>query len=260
VGPRRSTTRATFRVTKLRSDHGTAPAFLDETGSISQDRFFAVGCLILPEPSDVVRKIEKLRDKRHWYSEIKWAELTEGTVDLYRDLVEIAATSDARFSCFVADRETADPVERFKRNPWLAYEKLATQLLIGSAKPWELLSVMADKYSTPDNVVFEKDLRAEVNRRLGGLTAVTVCRLDSRSCDPLQLVDVLTGAVTFEFRQNAGLAGTGTPKAKLVAEFREIYGVPTVLGGCKTNKINVAIYRNPSSVSSTTSTRREVKD
>jgi hypothetical protein len=104
---------------------------------------------------------------------------------------------------------------------------------------------MADRYSTPDDVVFEKDLRNEVNRRLDGLTAVTVCRLDSTSCDPLQLVDVLTGAVTFEFRQEAGLAGSNTPKARLAEEFRQIYGVSTVLGGCKTAKINVAIYRNP---------------
>jgi hypothetical protein len=82
---RLSTKKTVFRVTKrtrLRHDHATAAAFLDETGIISQDRFFAVGCMVLPEPSDVIRKIEKLRDKRHSYSEIKWAELTEGTEPL----------------------------------------------------------------------------------------------------------------------------------------------------------------------------------
>jgi hypothetical protein len=77
--------------------------------------------------------------------------------------------------------------------------------------------------------VFEKDLRREVNRRLDGLIAVTVCRLDSRSCDPLQLLDVLTGAVAFEFRQKAGLAGADTPKARLAEKFRESYGIPTAL-------------------------------
>jgi hypothetical protein len=46
---------------------------------------------------------------------------------------------------------------------------------------------------------------AEVNRRLERLAVTTVCRLDSKCCDALQLVDVLTGAVTFEHRQAMGL-------------------------------------------------------
>jgi hypothetical protein len=105
---------------------------------------------------------------------------------------------------------------------------------------------MADNYSTPDGVEFEKELRNEVNGRLGRLSAVTVCRLDSRSCDALQLVDVLTGAITFEHRANAGLAGKKSAKALLSAYALTAYGVSTTLGGkAKTNKINVAMYRDP---------------
>jgi hypothetical protein len=115
VGSRlsKATTTTVFRVTtraRLRADHPTAAAFLDETGIISQDRFFSVGCLILPEPSDVIRKIEKLRDRQHWYTEFKWANLTQNTLPLYRELIEIAAGSEARFSCFVADRDTRTPL------------------------------------------------------------------------------------------------------------------------------------------------------
>lgn len=244
----RITQRAFERVTRrsrLSANQPTAAAFLDETGSISHDRFFAVGCLIVPEPSDVLRRIQKLRDKTHWYSEIKWVDLTRTTLQLYSDLIDIAANSDARFSCFVADRQTADPVARFNQNPWLAYEKLATQLLIGSCRPDELLSVIADNYSTPDHVVFERDIRREVNRRLDRLAAVTVCRLDSRACDPLQLVDVLTGAVTFPFRRAAGLAGQRGAKAQASAHLLNAYNVQSVARGAKTEKLNVAIYQNP---------------
>src|SRR5438874_3004207 len=90
--------KATTVQIELRRDHRTAAAFLDETGSISQDRVFAVGCLILAEPSTVLRKVQKLRDKRHWYSEIKWAELTMTSLPLYNDLINIVASADARFS------------------------------------------------------------------------------------------------------------------------------------------------------------------
>lgn len=240
---------ATFKVSTLKAqlmkEHATAAAFLDETGAIAQDRFFAVGCLVLPNPAEVLRQVQKLRDVEHWYGEIKWIDLTMTSLPLNKKLVDIVVGSDARFSCFVADRQVADPVKRFKQDAWLAYEKLATQLLIGTSKPHELLSVMADNYSTPDGVKFEESLREAVNGRLGCLQVVTVCRLDSRSSDALQLVDVLTGAITFEHRAKAGLAGTKSAKALLSEYVRNAYGVKTTIGGCKTDRLNVAIYANP---------------
>lgn len=139
-----SPVKATTTKIDLRRDHKTAAAFIDETGAIAQDRFFSVGCLVIPEPSVVLRKMQKLRDRRHWYGEIKWVDLTMTSLPLYQELVDVVASEAARYNCFVADRETADPVERFKQDAWLAYEKLATQVLIGAAKPYELLSVMAD--------------------------------------------------------------------------------------------------------------------
>lgn len=229
----------------LRRDHRVGAAFLDETGAIAQDRFFSVGCLVMPVPSAVLRQIQKLRDRRQWYGEIKWVDLTMTSLQFYVELVELIVGTDCRYSCFVADRSTADPVTRFKRDAWLAYEKLATQVLIGAAKPYELLSVIADNYSTPDTVKFEEDVRSEVNRRLNRLAVTTICRMDSRACDALQIVDVLTGAVTFEHRQAAGLAGTKSAKALLAEHLRGAYRVKTTLGGCKTDKLNVAIYRNP---------------
>lgn len=64
--------------------------------------------------------MDNLRDKNHWYDEIKWYELTMTTLPLYVELVDLIAESDARFSCFVADRDTADPVARFRQNAWFA--------------------------------------------------------------------------------------------------------------------------------------------
>jgi hypothetical protein len=237
--------KATTTKIELRRDHKVAAAFIDETGAIAQDRFFSVGCLVLPVPSVLLRQVQKLRDKRKWYGEIKWVELTMTSLPLYVDLIDLVANSDARYYCFVADRSSADPVKRFKHDAWLAYEKLATQVLIGAAKPYELLSVMADNYSTPDHVKFEEDVRSEVNRRLERLAVTTICRMDSKACDALQLVDVLTGAVTFEHRQSVGLAGSKSAKALLAEHLRKTYGVKTTMGGCKKERLNVAIYRNP---------------
>jgi hypothetical protein len=228
---------------RLHRDHPTAVAFLDESGTISHDRFFAVGCLKLAEPSVLLRAVQKLRDKYHWYDEIHWVDLTRDALPFYTDVAALIAASDAQFSCFVADRSAADPVTRFK-TPWRAYEKLAVQLLLGNIRHPELVSVLADNYSTPDDVVFERDVRSEVNWRLKRLAVTSVCRLDSKSTDPLQLVDLLTSGISFEFRQAAGLAGKRSPKARLASDIRRFYGIESALNGVRMPKLNVAVYRD----------------
>ena len=108
--------------------------------------------------------------------------------------------------CFVADRRVADPIARFG-SAWDAHAKLAEQLVVAACRPDELVALMADNFSTPDPVLFEQDLRAAVDRRLRRLALVSVVRLDSRSSDGLQAVDLLTSAVAHELRADAGLAG-----------------------------------------------------
>lgn len=227
---------------KLPMQHPTAMGFLDETGSISSDRFFAVGFLKVTEPSDLLRSLQRLRDERHWYTEIHFTDVNKRNLPMYKRVVDLIVAADAcYFSCFVADRASVDPIERFG-TPWLAYEKLAEQLIIGSIKPRELVAVLADNYSTPAHVLFEQEVKYEVNRRLGRLAVTSVCRLDSKSCDALQMVDLLTGSVTFEFRQEAGLASGGSAKGQLAAYVREQFGVSTVVTGTRAEGFNVAIH------------------
>src|SRR5690606_29411616 len=148
-----------------------------------------------------------LRDRRRWYGEFHFAALKPRDVRLYKEVVDIVASSDAVFSCFVVDRHAGDPVARFG-GPWKAYEKLASQLLVGSIRQGELVTVLADDYSAPDDVYFERDVCAAVNTRFNRLAVAKVVRLNSKAADGLQLADLLTSATTFEFRQAAGLAGT----------------------------------------------------
>ncbi len=226
---------------ELPEDHPTGMVFLDEAGIIAHTRFFAVGCLKLAEPSILLRQVQHLRDRTQRYHEIHFNAVTRTSLPFYNAVVDLVAASDGQFSCFVVDREKNDPVARFG-SPWSAYEKLAEQLLIGSIRPRELLVVLADNYSTPMNVVFEQDVRTAVNQRLKRLGVVSICRLDSKSTDALQIVDLLTSAVAFEFRQAAGMAAKRNAKASLAKYIRRRYGVTTCLKGCKQGKLNVALY------------------
>ncbi len=224
--------------------HPTAVAFLDESGSIASDRFFAVGCLKVPDPSTLLRSIQRRRDRKHWYDEIHFADLTRDTLPSYRDVVDIlAGNANLRFSCFVADRSVSDPIARFGSSA-KAYEKMAEQLLIGSIAPNEIVTVIADEYSTPDANPFEVVVKAEVNRRLKCLAIASVVLVNSKAAVPLQLVDLMTSAVEFEFRQDAGLAGRHSPKAQLAEYVRQSFHVATFLKGVRTQQVNVALSRS----------------
>jgi hypothetical protein len=225
----------------LPCEHPTATVFLDEAGFIARDRFFAVGCLKLSEPSVLLRQVQKLRDQRQAYHEIHFKSVTRDSLPFYRAVVDLVAASDGSFSCFVVDRDAADPIARFGSH-WLAYEKLAKQLLLGTIRRRELVVVLADNYSTPDNVVFEQDVRAAVNKQLRRLAVVSVCRLDSRATDALQIADLLTSAVAHEFRQTAGMASKYNAKAILAKYIRGQYGVKSCLNGCRDERLNVALY------------------
>lgn len=222
----------------------TAVAFVDESGAIAQDRHFAVGCFKLSDPDVMLRALTKLRDRRRWYNEIHFAEMKPRSLALYCEVVDLIAANDFTFSCFVVDRDQGDPVARFG-GPWVAYERLATQLLLASVRPGEVITVLADEYSSPDSVHFEKDVCTAVNDRLDRLAVTKVLRLRSNSADGLQLSDLLTSAVTFEFRQSVGNAGQNSPKAHLAQHVRSALGVTSFLGGHRDNRLNVALYRHP---------------
>lgn len=229
---------------RLRRDHPCSAGFLDETGAISRDRFFGVGLVKSPEPARLLRAVQKLRDREHWYKEIKFTDATAGTLPFYRKVVDTCLTQESlEFFCFVADRDAADPVARFG-TPWAAYSKLAEQLVVASLHTNELISVMADNYSTPDEVLFEEELKASVNRRLQRLAVVSDCRLDSKSSDGLQVVDLLTSATSFEFRAHAGLALTTSPRGQLAAYVRSKLGTSSCLSGWRNGVHSVAVYNH----------------
>lgn len=177
--------------------------------------------------------------------EIKFSDVTSNYVSLYKQFIDVClGPGDVEFFCFVADRENADPIERFG-SAWDA-SKLAEQLIVAALHPEELMSLMADNYSTPDAVLFEEELKMRVNRRVHRLGLVSVCRLDSKSSTGLQAVDLLTSAVTFEFRAEAGLASYKNPKGILAAHVRQALGTQSCLGGWRNGQHSVAVYSHGS--------------
>ncbi|WP_029265064.1 MULTISPECIES: DUF3800 domain-containing protein [unclassified Microbacterium] len=229
---------------KLPKNHPVATCFLDETGSISNDRFFGVGLVSLEEPSRLLRSVQNLRDRKHWYNEFHFSSVTRDSLEIYKQLVDLSlAVQGFHFYCFIADRTGADPVERFG-DRWTAYLKMSEQLVVASFPPGAVVSVVADNYSTPASVLFEEELRYSINRRFRRLAVQSVYRADSHAFDGLQVVDLFTSAAAFEFRANAGLASHSSEKGKLAAYVRESLGTETCLTGWRNSDHSIQIYNH----------------
>lgn len=222
---------------------------MDETGTVKSDRIFAVGIIKLPLPAIVQRQLAGMRDKRHFYEELKWNRLNRaGLLPTYQEAVDcFFRCSDAQFACFVADKDKGgDAVARFG-DQWKAYERLAAQLIIGNVTPQEYVAILADEYSTPAGITFEEDLQKHVEDRLKRRAIVGVCRMRSTGVDLFQVLDLLLGAVAYEYRLNVGAvpASTKSPKRDLMNHILGGFGVSTFLGGVRAPRLNVAEYNHP---------------
>jgi hypothetical protein len=180
--------------------------------------------------------MQLLRDRHGFRDELHWASFDKAgsrhrdeQVQLARDAMDlIFDLSDAHFCCHIADRQHGDLTARFAGHPHageMAYEELASQMLRDVIDDEELVSVIADRRSTSPKVTFELDVARSVNHAKRRLAVANVCRLDSRSTDALQVVDLLLGAAAFDLRQ--GRTSPGTQKHQLLTHLLDRCECPT---------------------------------
>jgi hypothetical protein len=158
---------------------------------------------------------------------------------IYREAVRILATSDARFTCLVVDCDEADRARRPDTTAWKAHAQLAISLLGRVVSGDEIVSVTVDDISLPAGVNYESYVRQAVNRRKDRLAVATVSRMDSRACWGIQMVDVLTGAVAHQYRQQFDpRARPGSAKGALAAFVAEQFNLPSLVDA-ETRRVQV---------------------
>lgn len=220
--------------------------FLDETGTLGgpRDPFFGVGLLRCNEPYQLLRPMQRIRDRQHFYDEIKWNKVSEKKLPLMIDLLNVFLSSDATFSAFIADKQKHDVIGRFG-GPFQAYEALARQLVRGSVRRGEILWIVADEYSTPPGETFEENVRDAINRSFRRDAIAGVCRMRSSGVDLLQLIDLILGAVVYEYKASTGVVSLAKykPKVKVLDHLKMRSGVATFLGGYRDARLNIAEYR-----------------
>lgn len=188
--------------------------FLDESGVVAQDRYFAVGVLSIQHSSIVSREVRKLRERRTWFDEFHFSGVSSQSLAIHAALIDALAADDSwNFRLCLADRHELD-VAAVLGSRFLAYERIAAQCLHGVFDGAGQAVVVADEYVTPDSIDFENDVRRVVNRRVQANAIAGVVRISSHGHDLLQVCDVLTGAVVYPRRRPGTRSRNSRPSVK----------------------------------------------
>ncbi len=199
--------------------------------------------------------MQLLRDQEPFRAEMKWSEVRLNTLPIYKKAIGCFFNCpEAKFACFISDKTVMDPNQRFG-NQWRAYERLASQLLIGNIRPDEQVTVLADEYSTPPGETFEENVCAPVERKLQREAISGVCCMRSTGVDLFQILDVLLGAVAYDYKLNAGLIEGWNPKMRLLTHIKNRFGVETFVGGHHGDRLNVKEFGSAARARQTASRR-----
>lgn len=101
--------------------------------------------------------MQRIRDRKHFYDEIKWGKVSAKKLDILKILVDVFFSAEASLTVFVTDKRKHDVISRFD-GQFGAYEALARQLVHASIRRGETMFLIADEYSTPPGETFEEDV------------------------------------------------------------------------------------------------------
>ncbi len=202
--------------------------FVDESGTNKQERYFGVGCLLVPvskiglyyqvlsrpieriyskvieknsellQQLDVSDKLKFLKGRMEKPYEAKFKNINASTFEQYRRLItDYFRCDDMRFCCLIIDKEKDNPPTEMSY--YQIYLQRLSLLLRNNVNEADFV-LLPDNITTPVGVDYESDLRKNLVNKYSK-NCFGVHRIESHSSVFLQMVDVLTGAVTYEFKQ-----------------------------------------------------------
>lgn len=179
--------------------------FLDETGLLNKkdDPFFALGVIRTERPHELQREIRIIRDKAHYYEEIKWTKMSPLKFDICKSIIEsFMKNRFATFSCIILKKQELDFQKYFQGDLNRVYKSFSVTLLKNNINisPQEICTVIADDYFYPVGTNLELASRAIINDHYKKLIVACFLQINSKASDLLQLADLLLGATIYDLK------------------------------------------------------------
>lgn len=223
--------------------------FLDESGSLSNraDPFFTLGIIKLSQPYYLSSRVNYERSKRRFYDELKFNKLSKNNLDFAKYAVgTFFDTPSAYFYSYTIDKNGEYFNRKFANDPWQAYEQMTLRVISEAVlAPKEILILIADYITVPQNVRYEVNIKKEMNSAVGRLAVAGVCRFDSKGNDILQIVDLLIGAISYDIKLSAGVVSGDKYKKEFLSYLKVNLGASNFIeNGFKNRNFNIFIDKD----------------
>ncbi len=207
--------------------------FLDESGTLldSQSPFFTIGMIKCSQPSYLASRVAYERSAEGFYDELKFNKLSKLNINFAKKVIDIYLdTKSFNFSSYTLDKRGSYFDRQYGGDPWKAYEDISVRLIRSNLAPSEVLAVIADYVTTPREIKFEASVKKRINTDTQRFSIMGVVRIDSRSNDILQIVDLMIGAVNYDLKLTTGLTKSGDRhKRQFVDYFKNSLGTKDFL-------------------------------
>ena len=224
----------------------TPVCFFDETGRLNNpiDRFFILGMVKSLRPHKLNNFIKKIRDKNHFYDEIKWNKVNKRNLDIMKIIIDnFFSTYNTNFYCIVLQKDEMNFEKYFNNDFFKAYKSFTVLLLNRYIKKDEIVSVVADHCPAPEKDEFEAKVRNYVNDHNKALSIHSVIRIHSKGSNLIQIADLLMGAVNYEFKlKNNLIKNPSKAKIDLLDYLKSKLSINDLSIGIDLAKFNIMIF------------------
>lgn len=222
-------------------------AFFDETGSINDkaNRYFCLGMIKCMQPYFLDTEIRKIREKHRFYDEIKWNTLSKIKIKVVEEVIKVFfETPGINFSCIVINKDDWNFEKEFGNDPYKAYQEFTEILLKRNIGEDEVIMILADFVTTPEKVKFEVAVKHNINKELDRLAVGGIHRVDSKGVNIIQIVDLMIGAVIYNYKLESKLVTGDKNKIKILKTILKQFSKTSFVGGVNTKRFKVFEYKN----------------
>jgi len=221
--------------------------FLDESGSLNNkiEPYFTLGILKMSQPYYLQSKILYERTKNNFYDELKFNKLSNKNILFTKIIIDsIFDTKSLNFYSYTTHKKSKFFIDNFSNNEWEAYENITLKLMQAVLAEHEILILIADHITTPEDIKYEVNIKKIFNSSNKRLSIAGVCRFNSKSNDLLQVTDLLIGAITYDLKLKAGLVSGDKYKIELVDYLKEKLGTESFENGFRNYNFNVFVEKD----------------
>lgn len=231
----------------LYCDESRQDLLVKKTSINSHNRYVCIGGIMIPNDKREKLKsdIKDLKEKHNLFGELKWGNVSTNKVNFYLELVDLFfdTNNSVDFRTVVIDAENIDNDTFNDSDHELGYYKFYYQLIYHWINPNDDYYIFTD-YKTNKNKSRLNSLKLVLNNATRSDCVKLIQSINSKESLPLQLQNVLMGAVGYKF--NHGDIGESFAKQAVVKRIEEYLGhdiLPTAKSYKKFNVFKIDLKK-----------------